>query len=309
MSYAFAPTAPTRADVSAYVDWLSQRWPKVLDTHASNEKAIQEFLERHPCMVPGFKGVPINEYNQGWLYDIANHDGFAHNGPIHHALFTQPRFAGYDARIADFMWLNHNSASFEPTFVEIETPAKRWFNKDGTTSQALNHTMDQLADWRLWLEDHGNRRQFARFFKISPHFLTDFSFRPRFILVMGRRDEFSGNPRLNQKRGTVVRDWISRAMTFDALIPFEQAAEYGVVTFQARTAGFQLKGIPPTLQLGPAVATAKHYDTFASWEGVLDNAEFLSKQRRDFLRERIPYWAGVHRAHKIRHIPSGQVWE
>ena len=61
-------------------DWaalVTARWQKLLADPNIDERAVQKFLERHPCMVPFDTAQP-------WRDEVGDH------GSIHYAVFAEP---------------------------------------------------------------------------------------------------------------------------------------------------------------------------------------------------------------------------
>lgn len=52
-TYKMAPQAPPPLDWEIYAKRLLTKWQVLLASPALKERAIQKFLEQHPCMVPG----------------------------------------------------------------------------------------------------------------------------------------------------------------------------------------------------------------------------------------------------------------
>src|SRR5205809_8054644 len=84
------------------LDTLESEWGKLLNG-ANNEQEVQDFLERHPFMLPG-------------LYDL-------HNGPLHGVVVAKCPF-GADYK-SDFAFVTRHSMALQFTFVEIEDPRKQ----------------------------------------------------------------------------------------------------------------------------------------------------------------------------------------
>lgn len=109
---------------SAVVD---SQWKSLLKRNPS-EKSVQAFLERHPSHLPG-------------LSDL-------HNGPLHNVVVTKlPLAPDYET---DFAFITRHSMALQFTFIEIERPNKRIFNKDGAFTQTFQHAHQQVRDWVLW---------------------------------------------------------------------------------------------------------------------------------------------------------------
>src|SRR5688500_2828830 len=90
-------------------------WKRLLRTNPS-ERRGQAFLERYPQLLPG-------------LNDL-------HNGPLHDIIVTKfPLGAEFKT---DFAFISRHSMALQFTFIELESPAKRIFNNDGSFSQGFS---------------------------------------------------------------------------------------------------------------------------------------------------------------------------
>ena len=97
------------------------------------EKEVQEFLDRHPALVPG----------------AFTPSGSSGHYPLHCALITQPLLPGFHARVPDFMWIATHSGTWYPTLIEIESPTKKLFTSGGLPTAEFTAASTQLAQWRL----------------------------------------------------------------------------------------------------------------------------------------------------------------
>jgi hypothetical protein len=52
----------------------------------------------------------------------------------------------------DFAFITRHSMTLQFTFVELEAPSKRIFNKNGALSQPFRQAQQQLSDWLRWSE-------------------------------------------------------------------------------------------------------------------------------------------------------------
>jgi hypothetical protein len=162
---------------------LEAEWAALINGGAS-EAVIQDFLERHPVFLPG-------------LWDL-------HNGPLHDIVVTKlPLGADFQT---DFAFVTRHSMALQFTFIEIEAPSKRIFNKDGSFSQEFNHARQQVADWVLW----SNRNIHVLMDMFGPMFETypvgEDNKDVRGYLLYGRREEVEAD-RKNKQRWQSV--WLS----------------------------------------------------------------------------------------------------
>jgi hypothetical protein len=93
---------PAATPFSLYAKRILAEFRTLLDTDPL-ESAVQEFLERHPSLVPG-----------AWTPGTKS----GHT-PFYNSLITQPKLHGFDARIPDFLWISRHSSSIYAAMVEI----------------------------------------------------------------------------------------------------------------------------------------------------------------------------------------------
>lgn len=194
---------------------IADRWLRFL-RRKPGESAVQRFLERHPALLPG-------------LTD-------AHNGPLHDVVITKLPF-GPDYK-TDFAFVTRHSMALQFTFVELETPSKRIFNKNGTLSQNFRQAQQQVADWVRWSTEHMN----ALVDMLAPMFATynvaEDVKDVRAYLVYGRRDEIEGNRRRKERWQSIGLSTDKRiiVMTYDRLRPSfeEENRDLIVCTYENR---------------------------------------------------------------------------
>jgi hypothetical protein len=194
------------------VENLSEAWKQFLASKPS-ESEVQDFLERHPTLLPG-------------LWDH-------HNGPLHDVVVAKlPLGPDYKT---DFAFISRHSMALQFTFVEIEAPSKRIFNQDDSFTQEFNHARQQVLDWIRWSRDHlGDLMDmFAPMFKTynAADDLKDV----RGYLVYGRREEVEVNRRRKDRWQSIWsssdnRVWV---MTYDRLVEDEHS-DLIVCTYENR---------------------------------------------------------------------------
>jgi len=250
---------------------LWNAWSELIETaDPSQEGPFQEFLERHPCLVPGGEGTG------------ASFGG--HHGSWGDVLFTQPPLPGIFKKVPDFMWLTKTSEDIIPVLIEIEAPGKPWLVKAGRSAK-LTQAEGQIAEWQRALDNSETRRQFADLYDFPPRWALEYNLEPRFLLIYGRRAEFDDQRhRSRERRG--LRKASVNAMTYDRLKPLYGSRNAICV----RLEGIRRKAIaiPPTFRLGPANA-----EDLARLDGLPDamsENELIGEERRRFLLDRLPYW-------------------
>lgn len=264
-----------------YERWLSAEWATVLrKADPTDERAFQDFLERHPCLLPGGEGTG---------------DSFGgHHGSWGGIVVAEPPVPGIFVKRPDFMWLTKNSEDLIPVLIEIEAPSKRWLTDKGDRTHELVHAEGQLAAWRQKLDDPNVRSQFADLYEFPQRWAQRFNFVPRFMLIYGRQTEFSERPDWNRKRRG-LRDPSIDEMTFDRLRPFSGSANAITVRINREKDLVERRAVavPPTFRFGPTNASSE-----ARVNGLaeaIEANELISVDRRAFLLERLAYWQDLGR--------------
>lgn len=169
-----------------------------LDEYPS-ERKMQAFLERHPFLIPD-----INYFHHGPLGDLVI-------SKIH---------LGNDFT-SDFCFASANSALVRITFVEIERPNKRIFNKNEEFSQEFNHALQQIYDWDYWCKGHVAevKEKWAEVIKECGY--TQSYVTTGFVLMIGRRQMTTVSSRTRDRwseKVETLRQQNIELMTYDRLI-------------------------------------------------------------------------------------------
>lgn len=258
--------APGPLDSKTYLDLLRPAWDALVNSEESRcEAVMQNFLERHPCLLPGAFSV----------------DGESGHGPWPYAVISQPKLPDFSTKRPDFMWLATDSDSTYAIFIEIETPHARWFHQDGTEIHGnLSHAQGQLAEWRAWFNQPRNQIAFADHYEL-PGFLRRRTLLPRYVLIHGRREEIGEDrARLTKRRELYRAD--ERLMTFDRLAPSEKAAE--LLCVKRRNDAYHLEYAPPSFRVGDY---DDRHDAIANWQQGLEQSPDLSRQRAESIQNEI----------------------
>jgi len=93
---------------------------------ATTERAVQSVIEEHPVLLARALGGG-------------------------HGRWVIPQRRLGAEHVTDFIIGEKSSLGYEWTLVELESPRRRMFKRDGDPSQALNHAIRQIVDWRSWL--------------------------------------------------------------------------------------------------------------------------------------------------------------
>jgi hypothetical protein len=266
-TYKMADNPPPPMPWDEYERWLKNEWQRILNS-AENERDIQNFLEKHPCLIPG----------------AFNMKGKSGHYPFPDAVISQPPLTGVGVKIPDFMWLSTNSLEFEPVVIEIESPKKKWFTSVGRPTSDFTEAQNQLAQWRAWFEEPENQLTFYKNFEI-PQLLRDRKLRVSCVLIYGRRNEYENNTQLNKVRAQLARQ-DEHLMSFDRFTPSADAQYFFAV--KRERGRYRAITYPPTYVIGPDFA-----DTYSIIEGkneAIDACGLMTLERKRFIKSRFPYW-------------------
>jgi hypothetical protein len=95
-------------------------------------------------------------------YSLTGPSGHA---PFPSALLSEAPLSGLGIKVPDFIWLASDSTNFTPVFIEIESPAKVWFTKEGVPTADIGQAMNQLVQWMAWLNRPENQLTFYAAFQ------------------------------------------------------------------------------------------------------------------------------------------------
>jgi Domain of unknown function (DUF4263) len=248
-----------------YNELLMAQWRALLDSPASKDEGLlQAFLERHPSLLPGSHTV----------------DGDSGHAAFPMAVITQPKLPGLSDRYPDFMWIATDSESVYPILIEIETPHKQWFyGKRAKIHSDLTHAQGQLAEWRAWFNQGSNRGLFLDTYQV-PRDLRERRFRPRFVLIHGRRANYAGSHLRQAKRAELARE-DERLMSFDRLTPAKWGTLYSCVRMTAN--GYHVVAVPPSL----TIFNDDDYQRTMGWEEALNDCPDMPAARREYLKKEI----------------------
>ena len=262
-------SGPARMPDDEYVALCNQRYGELL-AGDPEEREVQEFLERHPSLVPGHSTPGAR----------------SGHAPLHCSLITQPKLEGLGKYIPDFMWVSTHSGAWFPTLIEIEKPGKNIFNKDGTPSAHFTKARNQLNQWRSWFGDPANQLLFSRQYGVPDRMLAR-RMQLHMILIYGRRSEFENDGRLTRQRDTLLAGHDEELMSFDALQAERDMTQ--ALTVKALYDGqYQAVHVPPVFATGPDLA-----DRLLSIKGIaeaINKNPDITEARKTFLEHRIPYW-------------------
>lgn len=116
--------------------------------------------------------------------------------------------------VTDFLIAERHSFGFEWQAVELESPLRPMFNKNGDPSQYLNHAIRQITDWRAWLKS--NQAYASRPKTDGGLGLTDIDANVKGLILIGRR--IAIDPETNARRRQLVQDLNIEIHSFDYLL-------------------------------------------------------------------------------------------
>lgn len=275
VQYEFHPNPAPIFPWSLYTLAAEEEYHRLLEEKADDEDSFQKFFERNPSFLPG-------------AFELRNLSGHL---PHLQCLITQPEIGASHTRKPDFLWLSQDSLTFVPVFIEIEKPSKRTFTQTGKTSADFTQAMDQILDWKSILNKPENQLAFFQKYNL-PQELTSKVFKPQFILIYGRREEYEGNEYLTRKRSELQTDDIM-IMSYDRLSPQYDSRNMLCARVSNTTGNtqYEIITIPPTFELDAALAS--NYSEYVGFVEAIDRMEYTTPQRKDFLKMRFPYWKDI----------------
>ena len=262
-----------------YAATVEKELSDLLEDPEACEDKFQDFFERHPCCLPR-------------LYPFCRRGA---HGPFPYAVISQPVLPGISGHVPDFLYITRDSATVFAVLIEIERPFKKWATKGGQPSAAFTQATDQITDWKSWFSDPSNIRLFQESYQIPSDWVRFRSFEQRYFLVFGRRDDPTITPAFNRKRKQLER--VNEFyMTYDRICPDREMEDCLCVKLDRD--GYRAISVPPTFRLGPA--WIEDLRMIRDVEVAIKNNQYLSKIRKDFLLQRLPYWKSVNCGELIR---------
>lgn len=267
-TYEMSLNPPSAEPFDRYASRISKQYSKMLADASLKEDDYQRFFESNPCMLPGFN------------YGNPSH------GAAFHAAVSQPAFDGPIRRRPDFMWLLETSLELIPVFIEIECPSKDMFrSSDNVQNAKFTQACEQIDEWRALLQNHEAVERFYNRYAVSDR-MRSMKFSPHYILVYGRRREYSIDSFLTGKRAAKQTDDFE-IISFDRLKPSYDAMRYGTVKVRPN-GSVHTVAVPPTFQLGPSIAG--YTSCWQDFDAAVDSMEAASEERKAFLKTRYRYW-------------------
>lgn len=123
----------------------------------------------------------------------------------HHDIYIIPEFQLGNSYKADYLIMGKSSGGFEFIFVELESNKGRITTKEGRFGEAIRKGINQIRDWRWWLEANYQslNETFSKYknpnVNLANEFLRYDSTRMHYVIIAGRRSDFNENT-YNEKR-------------------------------------------------------------------------------------------------------------
>jgi hypothetical protein len=170
-----------------------------LDPNASARRAFKSVLDELAQLLDGPE-EPAHQF-------LKQHPEII--SPTHTAAWSKLPLGGH---VTDFVF---REPSNDYLLVEIESPLRELFRKDGQQRQELTHAFNQVIDWRVFIE---NNLQIVR----EDIGLVDISANPRSLIVIGRSATLddANRRKLATLQGQIPR---LRILTYDELIQTSKA--------------------------------------------------------------------------------------
>ena len=266
--YEIIKDAPKQIAWDDYYNKSLEDYENLLTNFSDDESCLQRFFEKNPAFLPG-------------ALELFGHSG---HYPYMDALVSQPEIGGVFKRKPDFVWLANDSLTFVPVFIEIESPEKKMFNRDGTTTAKFNQALGQIHEWKFLLNQPLNIQMLYEYFNL-PLDLREKTFTPQYLLIYGRREEYEGNKMLTGIRAAHKTDCID-IMSYDRLKPLIDCQQF--VSCKVSGGTYKVLNISPTYRYrADCSEELLKMDGFYS---KISQMEYTSEERKQFLMDRYQYW-------------------
>jgi hypothetical protein len=178
---------------------------KAMDPMAEARKKMAQTLSECEKLLDGNE-EPLHQY-------IKAHPALL--SPTHYRMWSKLPLGKRDT---DFVF---REPSGEYLLVELESPLRSLFRADGQQREELTHALDQIIDWRRYIEDNLRTVQ-------SELGLEDISINPSCLIVIGRSSALTqeGRRKLVALQNSMPK---IRIMTYDDLIANAKASAENIV--------------------------------------------------------------------------------
>lgn len=263
---------PPALPFGAYSSTVHEAWLSLLSRNPA-EVVVQRFLEDHPALLPSSQGP----------------EGSTSEWPFSNLLVTQPVLPGLNARQPDFLWFTTNSGKWFLVLVEIEKPGRKVFRSDGVPTADFTRARNQLNQWREWFHQPANQLKFQQDYGVPDLWTYRRVMALHLVLIYGRRSEFTNNPALCRQRATLLAGNDEELMSFDRLALDDSYRSDAVTARAVGNGRYKVLKVPPTFTLGPLHAGRLLY--LNNLDAAIDSSQGWTSERRDFVKQRILYWA------------------
>ena len=139
-----------------------------------DEQTYQSFMEEHTRFIPR---------------------SFKQNHGIHLSLVLRKLSFGADYK-SDFFFFSKSTVNWNAVFIEIEKPSSRFFRRNTNQFHSdFLKALQQINQWKAWFLDDRNKASFLSTVRAIqvPHHMASNPTNNKYVLVFGRRSEYSGN--------------------------------------------------------------------------------------------------------------------
>lgn len=264
---------PKEVSWEEYEEKVNEEYESLLLNKSDDEKSFQDFFEWNPSFVPG-------------AFEVIGQSG---HYPLYDSLISQPELGSVIRRKPDFLWIAKNSLQLCPVFIEIEKPSKKMFTRSGDVASDFTHAYGQLQEWQTLLNDPTAQQTFFQCYGISDDYRS-LQFKPQYLLIYGRREEYEGNKMLIGKRNAYQNDSI-RIMSFDRLRPDYNSRNF--ITSVISNGEYKALHIAPTFRYRPDCV--ENIVNIKDFYKKIDEMKYTTGERKTFLKDRYEYWMSFAR--------------
>jgi len=178
---------------------------KALDPMAEARKRMAGILSECEKLLDG-KEEPLHQY-------IKAHPELL--SPTHYRMWSKLSFGKRDT---DFVF---REPSGDYLLVELESPMRPLFRADGQQREELTHAIDQIVDWRRYIEDNLRTVQ-------QELGLDGISVNPACLVVIGRSSSLNDE---SKRKLVALQNWMPklRIITYDDLIANAKASAENIL--------------------------------------------------------------------------------
>lgn len=266
--YEIKNDSPKPIEWEKYCEEILKEYYDLLNNLQNDEIVFQKFFEENPSFIPG-------------AFEIFGNSG---HYPFMEALISQPDIGTLFHRKPDFIWLAQDSLTFSPVFVEIEKPTKKMFTQNGNTTAEFNQALKQIYEWKYILNKPLNVQVLMNYFSL-PTYIQNKTFKPQFLLIYGRRDEYQNDNLLTGIRAEHKTNDID-VISYDRLKPSYDCQQ--IISCKMQQGNYNVINIPPTYKYRPDLA--EDLANLKGFKEQIKNMKYTSNERKDFLQERYQYW-------------------